>query len=76
MPQGDPAKAKFYCQNKTGEPLKNPCQLLAPFHLAIDQQDRIWITSIIGEHVTRFPASDPSKIETFKVGFSGRAGRR
>jgi streptogramin lyase len=71
LPQGDPAKAQFYCQNKTSDPLKNPCKLLAPFHLAIDQQDRIWITSIIGEHVTRFPASDPSKIETFKVGFSG-----
>ena len=27
--------------------------------------------NIVSDHVTRFPASDPSKIETFKVGFSG-----
>jgi hypothetical protein len=71
MPKGDPTKGQLLCQNKTGNPLKNPCGLLAPFYLAIDQQDRIWITNIFGDTVTRFPASDPSKIETFKVGFSG-----
>ncbi len=49
----------------TQEPL-----LLAPFALAIDQQDRIWVTNI-GGYVTRFPASDPGKIETFKAGLSG-----
>jgi len=71
FPNGDPAKGQLYCQNKTGNPLKNPCELLAPFALAIDQNSNIWITNIIGEHVTRFPASDPSKVETFKTGFSG-----
>jgi hypothetical protein len=71
MPKGDPTKGQLLCQNKTGNPLKNPCSLLAPFHLAIDQQDRIWISNIVGDTVTRFPASAPSKIETFKVGFSG-----
>ena len=71
MPKGDPTKGQLLCQNKTGNPLKNPCSLLAPFYLAIDQQDRIWITIIVGDTVTRFPASDTSKIETFKVGFSG-----
>ncbi len=71
MPQGDPAKAKFFCQNKTGDPLKNPCKLLAPFHLAIDQQDRIWISNVLSDNVTRFPASDPSKLEFFKAGWSG-----
>jgi streptogramin lyase len=71
MPQGDPAKVQFFCQNKTGDPLKNPCKLLAPFHLAIDQQDRIWISNMLSDNVTRFPASDPSKLEYFKAGWSG-----
>jgi len=71
MPHGDPRKVQFFCQNKTGDPLKNPCKLLAPFHLAIDQQDRIWISNILSDHVTRFPASDPSKVETFQSGWSG-----
>jgi hypothetical protein len=43
---------------------------VAPFHLAIDQQDRIWVSNFISDWVTRFPASDPSKAEKFKVGIS------
>jgi len=70
LPQGDPSKVQFFCQNKTGDPLKNPCKLMGPFALAIDQQDRIWITNAVADHVVRFPASDPSKFETFKVGYS------
>jgi len=70
LPQGDPSKAQFFCQNKTGDPLKNPCKLMGPFALAIDQQDRIWVTNAVADHVVRFPASDPSKFETFKVGYS------
>jgi len=60
------------CQNKSKNPLDKPCELLAPFALAVDQQDRIWVTSGFGAHVTRFPASDPTKAETFKAGFLGR----
>ena len=70
LPQGDPSKVQFFCQNKTGDPLKNPCKLIGPFALAIDQQDRIWITNAVTDHVVRFPASDPEKFETFKVGYS------
>jgi hypothetical protein len=70
LPQGDPAKVQFFCQNKTGDSLKNPCKLIGPFALAIDQQDRIWVTNAVADHVVRFPASDPSKVETFKVGYS------
>jgi len=70
LPQGDPSKVQFYCQNKTGDPLKNPCKLMGPFALAIDQQDRIWVTNAVADQVVRFPASDPSKFETFKVGYS------
>ncbi len=70
LPQGDPSRAQFFCQNKTGDPLKNPCKLMGPFALAIDQQDRIWVTNAVADHVVRFPASDPEKFETFKVGYS------
>ena len=43
---------------------------MGPFHLAIDQQDRIWVANAFAEHVTRFPASDPSKAENFYSGAS------
>ncbi len=69
MPNGDPSKVKFYCQSTDGRPNKeSPCKLNAPFAIAIDQQDRIWITNVIGDKVTRFPASDPSKVEIFSTG--------
>ena len=70
LPGGDPSKVQFFCQNKTGDPLKNPCKLIGPFALAIDQQDRIWVTNAITDQVVCFPASDPEKFETFKVGYS------
>ena len=73
LPKGDPSKAKFYCEAPAGTPNKDgPCKLNGPFHLAIDQQDRIWITNAISDTVTRFPASDPSKVEVFKAGASGK----
>ena len=71
LPHGDPSRAQFYCQNKTGRALKNPCHLLAPFALAIDQRNRIWVTNLGSDHISRFPASDPSKVESFKAGVSG-----
>ncbi len=75
MPKGDPTKAKFYCQSTDGKPNKDgPCKLSGPFHLAIDQQDRIWITNALGDTVTRFPASDPSKVEVFPTGGSSGKG--
>jgi hypothetical protein len=73
LPKGDPSKAKFFCEAPDGKPNKDgPCKLSGPFHLAIDQQDRIWITNAIGDTVTRFPASDPSKVEVLKAGASGK----
>jgi streptogramin lyase len=73
LPKGDPSKAKFFCEAPAGTPDKDsPCKLSGPFHSAIDQQDRIWITTAIADTVTRFPASDPSKVETFKAAASGK----
>ena len=74
LPQGDPSKGKILCQAPAGTPNKDgPCKLNGPFHLAIDQQDRVWITNALGDTVTRFPASDPSKVEVFPAG--GHSGK-
>jgi streptogramin lyase len=70
IPKGDPSKGKLLFQNKTGNPKVNPGKLSAPFHLAIDQQDRIWVSNFVSDWVTRFPVSDPTKVEVFKTGFS------
>ena len=71
LPKGDPAKARIYCENKSKNPLENPCGLFAPFHLAIDNQDRIWVSNSVGSSVIRFHVSDPTKVEKFDAGFSG-----
>ncbi len=71
LPNGDAARGRILCQNRSGNPEDNPCRLAAPFHLAIDPQDRIWVTNAAGDWVTRFPASDPTRVETFPTGYSG-----
>ena len=68
FPKGDMTKGQIVCEGSTQEPCKS---FVGPFHLAIDQQNRIWVSNAFGEHVTRFPASDPSKAETFYAGASG-----
>ncbi len=70
IPKGDPSKAKLLCQGFKDPPCK---AFVGPFHLGIDQQDRIWVTNGIGDFVTRFPASDPTKVETFKTGLAAAA---
>lgn len=68
FPKGDWTKGKLVCEG-----IKDPpCNAFAgPFHLGIDQQNRIWVTNGLGAWVARFPASDPSKVEKFPTGFSG-----
>jgi hypothetical protein len=67
FPKGDISKGKIVCEGDSAEPCKS---FKAPFHLGIDQQDRIWVASSGVEHVTRFPATDPSKVENFKTGIN------
>jgi hypothetical protein len=68
FPKGDWTKGRIVCEGRDVE----PCKLfLGPFHLGIDQQDRIWVTNAFGKHVTRFPASNPTKVEKFGAGYSG-----
>ena len=68
FPKGDWTKGQIVCEGRDVEPCKS---MLAPFHLGIDQQDRIWVTNAFAGHVTRFPASDPTKAEKFESGWSG-----
>ena len=68
FPKGDPTKGKLLCEGLKEEPCKS---FRGPFHLGIDQQNRIWVTNAFANFVARFPAADPSKVETFKAGFSG-----
>ena len=68
FPKGDLSKGKIVCEGDKEEPCKS---FLGPFHLGIDQQNRIWVTNAFGAHVTRFPASDLNKVEKFNTGWSG-----
>lgn len=54
-----------------GKPVDGTLQVKGPFHLAVDQQDRIWVTNS-SNTVTRFPADDPGKAEQIEVGFVPR----
>jgi len=47
--------------------------LASPFDVIIDPQNRVWVSNSAGDTVVRFPANDPSKIETYHVGLSVRA---
>lgn len=73
IPGGDAAKGRILGRTVDGKPVDGTLQVKAPFHLAIDQQDRIWVTNSGSDTVVRFPASDPGKAEEFKVGFAPRA---
>jgi hypothetical protein len=47
--------------------------LKSPFDIVIDDQDRVWVSNSQSETVVRFPANDPSKVETFRAGLIVRA---
>ena len=66
FPRGDLTKGRIVCEGDSAEPCKS---FLGPFHLAIDQQDRIWVSNV-PDFVVRFPASDPTKAEKFKTGIN------
>ena len=41
--------------------------LKSPFGVAIDAQNRVWVSNSQSDTVVRFPADDPSKVETFRA---------
>jgi hypothetical protein len=47
--------------------------LKSPFDVAIDAQNRVWVSNSQSDTVVRFPADDPSKVESFRAGISVRA---
>ncbi len=73
LPGGDVSKGRILGRTVDGKPVDGTLQVKGPFGIAIDQQDRIWITNSSSNTVTRFPASDPGNAEEIKVGFSPHA---
>ena len=63
FPKGDWKSGRIVCEGGSAEPCKS---FTAPFHLAIDQQDRIWVSDSSFK-VIRFPAADPTKAVKFDV---------
>jgi streptogramin lyase len=57
---------------KEGKIVK-PAGLVSPFDIVIDSQNRVWVANSSSDTVVRFPANDPSKVETFHVGIGVRA---
>lgn len=50
-----------------------PEGLKSPFDIVIDDQNRVWVSNSQSDTVVRFPASDPSKVESFRAGIAVRA---
>jgi streptogramin lyase len=73
LPGGDVSKGRILGRTVDGKPVDGTLQVKGPFGIAIDQQDRIWITNSGSNTVTRFPASDPGRAEEIEVGFSPHA---
>ena len=73
LPKGDATKGRILGRIVNGKPVDGTLQVTGPFHLAVDQQDRIWVTNGGSNTVTRFPASDPGKAEQITVGYGPRA---
>ncbi|MGO9789750.1 MAG: hypothetical protein ACLP8S_09725 [Solirubrobacteraceae bacterium] len=71
LPKGDASKGRILGRTVDGKPVDGTLQVKGPFHLAIDQQDRIWVTNS-SNTVTRFPAEDPANAEQIEVGFVPR----
>jgi len=58
-------------QVKAGK-IVNVNGLKSPFGIAIDAHNRVFVSNSQSNTVLRFPADDPSKVETFKVGIGAR----
>lgn len=47
--------------------------LKSPFDIVIDDENRVWVANSSSDTVVRFPANDPSKVESFRCGIGVRA---
>ena len=59
-------------ESRTGKIVK-VAGLVSPFDIVIDAQNRVWVANSSSDTVVRFPANDPSKVETFHAGIGVRA---
>ena len=50
-----------------------PAGRVSPFDNVIDSQTRVWVANSSSDTVVRFPANDPSKVESFRAGIGVRA---
>ncbi len=57
---------------KDGKIVK-PAGLKSPFDIVIDSQNRVWVANSSSDTVVRFPANDPTKVESFRAGIGVRA---
>jgi len=73
IPGGDISKGRILGRTVDGKPVDGTLQVKGPFGIAIDQQNRIWITNSASNTVTRFPAGHPEQAEEFTVGYSPHA---
>ena len=47
--------------------------LVSPFDIVIDSQNRVWVANSSSDTVVRFPANDPTKVDSFRAGIGVRA---
>ncbi|HXJ36767.1 MAG TPA: hypothetical protein VMS22_22250 [Candidatus Eisenbacteria bacterium] len=47
--------------------------LKSPFDIVIDSQNRVWVANSSSDTVVRFPADEPTKVESFRAGIGVRA---
>jgi streptogramin lyase len=73
LPKGDVSQGRILGRTVDGKPVDGTLQVKGPFGIAIDQQNRIWITNSGSNTVTRFPASAPERAEEIEVGYSPHA---
>ena len=66
FPKGDISKGRIVCEGSSQEPCKS---FSSPFHLAIDQRNRIWVSNAT-DKVTRFDAANPTKPQNFRTGIN------
>jgi hypothetical protein len=47
--------------------------LKSPFDAVIDSRDRVWVSNSQSDNLLRFPADDPTKVQSFQAGIVVRA---
>jgi hypothetical protein len=71
---GEGAQLLFFPGGRVKEGrIVKPAGLAGPFDVVVDEQNRVWVSNSRSDTVIRFPANDPAKVDTFRVGIAPRA---